>query len=165
MAANTTNYSDTMLGVQYEAKLKYLFIMTIKGIPTYLCTKASRPKWNAAQVQYNYLNSRRYTAGKVTWDTINVTVVDAFTPSGAQAVMAWLRAKHEPTTGRDGYASNYMQNCKIEVLGPGGDVQQSWTLYNCWVTSAQFGDLDMTDQNTPMQINLTLRYDKAVLQF
>jgi hypothetical protein len=74
-------------------------------------------------VTYNYLNMVRYGAGKTTYDTINVTVVDAFTPSGAQAVMAWLRAKHEPLSGRDGYASNYMKDCTIHVLGPSGDVQ------------------------------------------
>jgi len=59
-------------------------------------------------VQYNYLNSKRWTAGKVTWDPINVTVVDAYTPSGAQAVMSLLRAKHEPLSGRDGYFNNYI---------------------------------------------------------
>ena len=106
-----------MLGQLYQGKLKYLFVITIKGIPTYLCTKAARPKWSAAEVTYYHQNTKRYSAGKVTWQPINVTVVDAYTPSGAQAVMAWLRAKHEPITGRDGYAANYMQDVKIEMLG------------------------------------------------
>ncbi len=160
------DYQNEMLGTQYQAKLKYLFLVTIAGIPTYLCTKATRPKWSAAQVQYNYLNNKRWTGGKVTWDPINVTVVDAYTPSGAQAVMALLRAKHEPLSGRDGYFNNYIfPDMKIQVLGPAGDVQQSWKLVNAWIQSADFGDLDMADQSTPMQINLTIRFDKAILQF
>jgi hypothetical protein len=77
--------------------------------------------------------------------------------------MAWLRAKHEPLSGRDGYANNYMKDCTIHLLGPSGDVQESWKLINCWVQSANFGDLDMSDENTPMEIELTLRYDKAIL--
>ncbi len=160
------DYQNEMLGVQYQAKLKYLFLVTIAGIPTYLCTKATRPKWTAAQVQYNYLNLKRWSAGKVTWDPISVTVVDAYTPSGAQAIMTMLRAKHEPLSGRDGYLNNYIfPDMKIQVLGPSGDVQQSWKLVNAWIQAADFGDLDMADQSTPMQINLTIRFDKAILQF
>ena len=159
------DYSNSMLGVRYQVKVKYLFIITIAGIPTYLCTKATRPSQQVAQVQMNYLNLKRWQAGKITWQPINVTVTDAYTPSGAQAVMAWLRAKHEPLSGRDGFATNYMRDATIHVLGPNGSVQQSWKLINCWVQNAEFGDLDMADENTPMQINLTLRYDKAILQF
>lgn len=159
------DYQNDMLGVQYQAKLKYLFIITIQGIPTYLCTSADRPTWNTAQVQYNYLNNKRYTAGKQTWQPISVSIVDAFTPSGAQAVMAWLRAHKEPLSGRAAYANNYMKDITIQVLGPSGDVQESWKLYNCFVTSATFGDLDMSDESTPMSIDLTIRFDNAILQF
>lgn len=159
------DYQNEMLGTQYQAKLKYLFVITIQGIPTYLCTKASRPKWAAAETEYFWLNSRRYTAGKVSWDPISVTVIDAYTPSGAQAVMSWMRAKHEPLSGRDGYAANYMKDCTIHVLGPSGDVQQSWKLLNCWVKSADFGDLDMSDQNTAMEVTIQLRFDKAILEY
>lgn len=159
------DYQNDMLGVAYQVKLKYLFIITIEGIPTYLCTKASRPKWSAGEVQLNYLNLKRYNAGKVTWDPISVTVTDAFTPSGAQAVMGWIRSIHEPLTGRSGYPANYMKDVVIHVLGPSGDVQEEWKLLNVWVQSADFGDLDMASESDPMQINLTLRYDRAILSY
>lgn len=160
------DYQNEMLGVQYQAKLKYLFLVTIAGIPTYLCTRASRPKWSTAQVQYNYLNLKRYSAGKITWEPISISVVDAYTPSGAQIIMSLLRQKHEPLSGRDGYLKNYIfPDMKLQVLGPSGDVQQSWKLVNAWIQSADFGDLDMADQSTPMEINLTIRYDKAILQY
>ena len=159
------DYSDSMLGVRYQVKVSYLFIITIAGIPTYLCTKASRPKQSIAQVQINYLNMKKWQAGKVTWQPINVTVVDAYTPSGAQAVMAWMRSKHQPLSGRDGFASNYMRDATLHILGPNGSVQQSWKMINCWIQNVEFGELDMADENTPLQINLTLRYDKAILQF
>ena len=159
------DYQDDMLGIQYQAKLKYRFLVHIDGIPTYLCTQAGRPKWNTSQVQYDYLNMRHYSAGKTTYDPINITVVDAYTPSGANAIQAWLRSKHEPLSGRDAYASNYMKDMTIHVLGPSGDVQESWKFLNCWVTNADYGDLDMSDQNSKMQITLTIRYDKYIKQF
>lgn len=160
-----TDYSNEMLGQNYVAKLKYLYLIIIDGIPTYLATKATRPTQSVAEVQLNYLNMKRWQAGKITWQPINVTITDAYTPSGAQAVMAWLRHKHEPLTGRDGWPTNYMKNAVIQVLGPDGSSQQRWKLINCWVQNAQYGDLDMSDESTPQQINLTLRYDKAILQY
>lgn len=161
-----TDYSNEMLaGQNYIAKTKYLFLVTINGIEKYLATKATRPTQTVAEMQLNFLNMKRWQGGKITWQPINVTITDAYTPSGAQQVMAWLRSKHQPLTGMDGWPTNYMKTMEIQLLGPDGSSQQKWTIYNAWVQNAEFGDLDMSDESTPVQINLTLRYDKAVLQY
>lgn len=160
------DYQNEMMGVQYEVPLKYQYIVSIQGIPTYLCIQAELPKWSAGQVQLNYINQIRWQAGKVRWQPITLTVIDAYTPSGAQAIMALLRAKHEPATGRDGYYNNYVRKqMSIHILGPSGDVQKSWKLHNAWLQSADFGQLQYADQNTPLQINLTIRYDWAQLEY
>ena len=150
---------------KYQAKLKYLFIVTVDGIPTYLCTKATRPQFNVAQVEYKYLNTKRYSAGRVTYQPISLTVVDAYTPSGAQAVMSWARQQFQPTSGRAGYADNYFKDMKIHVLGPSGDVQEQWILQDCFITATNFGDLSYQADNQVMQIELTIRYNKATLNY
>lgn len=166
------NYSNEMLGQNYVAKPKYLFLIHINNIPTFLATKAARPTQSNAEMQLNFLNTKRWQAGKTTWQPINVTITDAYTPSGAQMVMAWLRAKHESITGRDGWPSSYMRNIVIELLPPDGGGSnesitafQKWTLINAWVTNANFGQLDHADENTPLEIQLTIRYDKAILEY
>lgn len=41
------DYQNEMMGVQYEVPLKYQYIVSISGIPTYLCIQAQLPKWSA----------------------------------------------------------------------------------------------------------------------
>jgi peptide chain release factor 1 len=52
-----------------------------------------------------------------------MTLFDPITPSGAQAVMEWVRLHHESVTGRDGYSDMYKKDLRIDVYrssGPGG---------------------------------------------
>ena len=159
------DYSNQMLGAAFQAKLAYRFVVVIDGLPMFLATKASRPTWKTAQVEYNFINSKRYGAGKMQWDTIDITIVDAYEPSGAQWVMAWLRSQYEPISGRAAYMDNYRRPFEIHVLSPGGTTVQTWKFVNAFITNASFGDLDMTDDSTPLEIVLTIRFDKAIMQF
>ena len=78
--------------------------------------------------------------------------------------MEWVRLSHESVTGRDGYSDFYKKDVTINILGPVGDIVEEWTLKGAWVQSATFGDMTFED-NAPMEIAVTLRYDYAILQF
>ena len=45
-----------------------------------------------------------------------------------------------------------------------GDIVEEWSLKGTWVKQATFGTLDQT-VNDPVEIEATLRYDYAILQF
>jgi hypothetical protein len=47
-----------------------------------------------------------------------MTLFDPITPSGAQAVMEWVRLHHESVTGRDGYSDFYKKDLTLDILGP-----------------------------------------------
>ena len=96
--------------------------------------------------------------------TISLTLFDPITPSGAQAVMEWVRLHHESVTGRDGYSDFYKKDLTFNVLGPVGDKIEQWTLKGAFITSAAFNDLDWAS-NDPAEITLTLSYDYAILEF
>ena len=98
------------------------------------------------------------------WDTLEVTLYDPIVPSGAQAVMEWIRLHKESVTGRDGYSDFYKKDITFNVLGPVGDKVEEWTLKGAMIQSANFGDMAW-DSNEPADITLTLRYDYAILQF
>ena len=85
-------------------------------------------------------------------------------PSGAQAVMEWVRLSHESVTGRDGYSDFYKKDVTFNVLGPVGDKVEEWTLKGTYIANATFGDLDWANATDPVDITLTLRYDYAILQ-
>jgi hypothetical protein len=148
----------------FEPKMANRFIMEIDGIPAYLIKTAARPSLNLGEVPLDHINVRRYVKGKAEWQPITVTLYDPIVPSGAQAVMEWVRLHHESVTGRDGYSDFYKKDITFNVLGPVGDKVEEWTLKGAFITTADFSDLNYSEAN-PAEVSLTLRYDYAILQF
>lgn len=148
----------------YEPKVQNRFILRIDGIPSFLCKKVSRPQLECGEVVLDHINIIRKVKGKCKWSDITLTMYDAIVPSGAQAVMEWVRTSHESVTGRDGYADFYKKNFDIQVLGPVGDIVEQWTVWGAYIKTAQFGDMDWSTE-TQVEINLTLGIDYAVLEF
>ena len=148
----------------FEPKVKNRFIMYVEGIPAYLIKAVARPQITFEEIALDHINVKRYVKGKGDWQLLNITLFDAIVPSGAQAVMEWVRLHKESVTGRDGYSDFYKKDVTINVLGPVGDKVEEWTLKGAMIQSAAFGDLSW-DANEPADITLTLRYDYAILQF
>ena len=148
----------------FEPKTKNRFIMYIEGVPAYLIKTANRPTITFEEIELDHINVKRYVKGKGAWETLEVTLYDPIVPSGAQAVMEWVRLHKESVTGRDGYSDFYKKDITFNVLGPVGDKVEEWTLKGAMIQSANFGDLDWS-VSEPAEITLTLRYDYAILQF
>ena len=148
----------------FEPKTKNRFIMYIEGVPAYLIKTANRPTITFEEIELDHINVKRYVKGKGAWETLEVTLYDPIVPSGAQAVMEWVRLHKESVTGRDGYSDFYKKDITFNVLGPVGDKVEEGTLKGAMIQSANFGDLDWS-VSEPAEITLTLRYDYAILQF
>ena len=148
----------------FEPKLKNRFVMSIDGIPGYLIKTTGRPNISFEEVELHHLNVKRYVKGKATWEPIEFTLYDPVVPSGAQAIMEWVRLHHESVTGRDGYSDFYKKDIDIQVLGPVGDVVETWKLKGAFITAANFGDLDFSSSE-PVEISVTIRMDFCVLEF
>ena len=161
MAITSTN---DMFFTAFEPKLQNRFLMKIDGIPSYLIKKISRPTMEINPVILDHINVKRKIKGKANWAAITIDLYDPVTPSGAQAVMEWVRLHHESVTGRDGYSDFYKKNIDIETLGPVGDVVENWRLMGAFVTNATFGDMDWTS-DAPANINVTMEMDYAILNF
>ena len=148
----------------FEPKLKNRYVMSIDGILAYLIKTANRPSITFEEVELNHLNVKRFVKGKGTWETVSFTLYDPVVPSAAQSVMEWIRLSHESVTGRDGYSDFYKKDVDIQVLGPVGDIVEQWKLKGAWIQSANFNDLDFSSSD-PIEIEVTLRYDYAILEF
>ena len=138
--------------------------MYIEGIPSYFVKSMARPSITFEEIALNHINTTRYIKGRGTWETMEVSLYDPIVPSGAQAVMEWVRLHHESVTGRDGYSDMYKKDITFNVLGPVGDKVEEWTLKGAFITDANFNDLDYASSDA-VDIALTLRYDYAILQF
>ena len=161
MAILDTN--ETMF-TAFEPKLQNRFIMFIDGIPAYLIKKIGRPAISFGEVVLDHINVKRKIKGKANWENITCDLYDPITPSGAQAVMEWVRLSHESVTGRDGYSDFYKKDIRINTLGPVGDIVEEWILKGAYCQNSNFGDMDWTS-DTPANINMTIVMDYAILNY
>ena len=155
---------NEMFFTPFEPKLSNRFIMNIEGIPAFLVKTTGRPNITLNEVELNHINVKRYVKGRAEWQQLTVTLYDPIVPSGAQAVMEWVRLHHESVTGRDGYSDFYKKDITFNVLGPVGDKVEEWTLKGAFITEANFNELDFASSEVA-DIALTLQYDYAILQF
>ena len=148
----------------WEPKKSHQFIMYIGGVPSYLIKSSAKPQISNGEIALDHINIKRYVKGKSVWNTITVSLYDAIVPSGAQAVMEWVRLHHESASGRDGYATFYKKDVTIHQLSPLGEVIEEWILHGTYITDSNFGTLDWGSEDV-VSIEMTLRYDWAFLNF
>ena len=162
--ANLIDPTEAMF-TAFEPKQANRFIMYMDGVPSYLIKKVNRPEYTAGTVELQHINTSRFVKGKSIWGDVTMVLHDPIVPSGAQAVMEWVRLHHESVTGRDGYADFYKKDLTINVLGPVGDKVEEWTLKGAFITAATFGELDWTSADTPLEVSITVKIDYAILQY
>ena len=157
---------DKMFYTNFEPKMKNRYIMefTDVAIPSFVVSAANRPNIQFETVKLDHINVYRKLKGKGEWQDLEITLYDPIVPSGAQAVMEWVRLGHESITGRRGYADFYKKDIDFYMLGPVGDKIEQWKLKGAFIVSANFGDVAF-DSNEPATIELSLAYDYAILEF
>ena len=148
----------------FEPKQQNRFIMYIDGIPSYTVKGVGAVSLTQGSVALNHINVQRYVKGKTVWNTIQFTLFDPITPSGAQAVMEWVRLHHESVTGRDGYSDFYKKDLTFNVLGPVGDIVSEWIIKGALITEANFGDLDWDGEGVT-ELTFTVQPDYCILNF
>jgi hypothetical protein len=156
--------ATALLAETYEPKRKNRWVIAIEGINAFTAKTASRPQFSHDETVIDFINDKRYLAGKITWQPMNVTLLDPIVPSAAQKVMEWARLTWEAQTGRMGYAQFYQKNINLKMLDPVGAVVEDWELQQAWLQDVNFGDLDYTSSD-PADIALVIRYNRAILSF
>ena len=158
------NYNDIFF-TAFEPKQTNRFLLKMEGVPSYLIKGVGAVSLTQTAVALNHINVQRYVKGKSIWGTIALTLYESITPSGAQAVMEWVRLHHESVTGRDGYSDFYKKDLTFQVLGPVGDIVSEWKVMGAIITSVNFGDYSYDDDGTPVNIALEVQPDYCVLNY
>jgi hypothetical protein len=149
----------------FEPKQQNRFIMYVDGIPSYIIKKISAVTFEQGEVVLNHINVYTKVKGKTKWSNLTMTLFDPITPSGAQAVMEWVRLHHESVTGRDGYSDMYKKDLTIDVLGPVGDIVSEWVIKGAFIKGANFGEYNWDTENAAINLSLTIGMDYCVLNF
>ena len=149
----------------FEPKQANRFILYMDGIPSFMIKAMSAVTLSQGVVTLNHINVERKVKGKSMWQNMTMTLFDPITPSGAQAVMEWIRLHHESVTGRDGYSDFYKKDLTIDVLGPVGDIVSEWILKGAFVVNTNFGEYNWDTVDQAIQLQVELSIDYAVLNF
>ncbi len=156
--------NNEMFFQNWEPKTANHFILSVEGIPSFLIKASGRPQISFGDIVIDHINVKRKLKGKAEWADLSITLYDPIVPSGAQAVIEWIRLSHESVTGRDGYADFYKKDVTIDVLGPLGDKVEQWTLKGAFISSANFGTLDWATDGI-VNIEVTLKMDYCILNY
>jgi hypothetical protein len=149
----------------FEPKQPNRFIMYMDGFPSFIVKGVSAVTLTQGSVPLNHINVQRFVKGKTVWNPITFTLFDPITPSGAQAVMEWVRLHHESVTGRDGYSDFYKKDLTFNVLGPVGDVVSEWIIKGAMITSADFGGYGWDDVDSAINLTMEVQPDYCILNF
>ena len=149
----------------FEPKLQNRFYMYVNGIPSYIIKAVSGMGFAQDEIVLNHINIYRKIKGKLKWNDLSLTLFDPITPSGAQAVMEWVRLHHESVTGRDGYSDFYKKDVKIEILGPVGDIVSEWIVKGAFIKSAEFGEYNWDNEAAAQNLTLVLGMDYCILNY
>ena len=139
--------------------------MYVDGIPSYTIKQIAAVSVEMGEIILNHINVYRKIKGKAKWADMQMTLFDPITPSGAQAVMEWVRLHHESVTGRDGYSDFYKKDITINVLGPVGDVVSEWIIKGAFIKSANFGEYNWDTEAAAINLQVTLGMDYCILNY
>ena len=157
--------SNEIFFTAFEPKVQNRFLLLVDGIPSYIIKGISGVSFDSGEIILNHINVYRKIKGKTRWADLTMTLFDPITPSGAQAVMEWVRLGHESVTGRDGYSDFYKKDLTIDILGPVGDIVSEWVIKGAFIKSANFGDYNWDNDTAAQNISVTVGMDYCVLNF
>jgi len=157
--------SNEIFFTAFEPKVQNRFIMYVDGIPAYTIKGISSIGFAQNEIILNHINVYRKIKGRMVWNDLTMTLFDPITPSGAQAVMEWVRLHHESVTGRDGYSDMYKKDVTINVLGPVGDIVSEWIVKGAFIKSGEFGEYNWDNGEAAQNLTVVLGMDYCVLNF
>jgi hypothetical protein len=149
----------------FEPKVANRFMMFMDGVPSYIVRASARPTLTQPAIQVPHINLVRFVKGRSVWGTMQLQFYDPIVPSGAQAVMEWIRLHHESVTGRDGYLEFYKKDLTLNLLGPVGDKVEEWIIKGAQITEANFGELTWEQGENLANITLTIQPDYCILNY
>tara|TARA_R110000822_G_scaffold88929_3_gene205750 strand:+ start:728 stop:1267 length:540 start_codon:yes stop_codon:yes gene_type:complete len=148
-----------------EPKRAYRFILSIKGIESWVITKVTRPSISISESSHQYLNHTFYYPGRIEYNTVSFTLVDPITPNSTAYMLGIFAQSGYSLPSRDKFSTiskkrstGAMGTPQIHTYNADGDKIESFALVNAWVKNVDFGEFDYSSDDL-LNIGVELRYD------
>ena len=161
-----------------EPKRKFRYLLYFAGMPQFIAKTVSKPSFSVGTSEHSFLQHNFNFPGRVTWQDVNITIVDPIQPDSTATLYNILSTagyvlptdvNQEDGSGKRTITKEDMVNAlgpvvQIDTIGSGGaqDVIESWILKNPQITSVNFDTLDYSSDEL-LNIQITLKYDWATL--
>lgn len=149
-----------------EPLRKFRFIVTLgAGEELWYAKSVSKPSFEVSQNEYQLINHKIKYPGIVTWNDIDIVIIDTVSESKGQSYYNKLiEHGYNFDGGIDGVEKQQYKNGEILItqIDADGNPHEEWTLKNAFIKSVKFGDLDYSSDDL-LEITITIAYDSAVL--
>jgi hypothetical protein len=162
---------------------RFLVQITIDGKDlSYMAKSVDKPSYTVSSTPHKFFNHTFHYPGRVEWNSISLTLVDAMDPNGSEALYKYLSgigyvvpldssnnsidvnaagSQLTDTSITKASAINATGRVAIQEIDGSGRVSGEWVLNNPFITEANFGNQSY-DSEDLLEISLTLQYDWAV---
>ena len=168
--------------VKASPKLSYRWVATIGGsahpIQIYTLLAFQKPSFEVHVSEYININDVAYKPGMLTWNPIEIILIDAETPDDNNTEQVYKMMKTAGYQRREGKPMSAIIKSKASAaLGnqiifqqilagsvTGGDetsTLESWKIRNPFITKVDFGRGQYGSEEV-MTVNMTIRYDEAI---
>ena len=173
---------DFWLNPNFEPKRQFRFLVQLSLGPdggqdvTFLAKSVDRPSYTISDNPHQFFNHTFYYPGRVTWNTISLTLVDPVSPNGAELLYQYLETAgvQKPTSIDAATGTTITKSSATAAMGRmviqeiatptgGGNESQivgQWELLNPFFSDVNFGSHDYGSEDM-IDIAITVRYDWA----
>jgi len=159
-----------------DPKRQYRFIAQFSGLGgdcSWMVKNIDKPSVSLSEASHEYLNHTFYYPGRVTWNSVSVTLVDPVEPDATATMMnAMFDAGYKIPKGyvNEDDLSTVSKSSATSVLGEvvirqidsDGEDIEVWKLRNAWIKSVTLSGLDYSGDSLS-EVTMELRYDFASL--
>jgi len=162
---------------KFRFKVEFTSWKDDNGSPVLWYAKtATKPSFTIAAGEHKYLNYTFYYPGTLSWNEVEITLVDPTTPDVAGKLWEFLGSSGWVVPGTpsaqtaDEAFSTISKDRAVSGLGlvnitqldSKGTEIEKWTMHNAFVIDVKFGDLAYGDDELT-ELSLTIKYDWALL--
>jgi hypothetical protein len=152
-----------------DPKRSFRWILHLSHIPSFVVKSTAKPQIQVSNVPHQYIAHTFNYPGRVTWQPLEVTIVDPVYPDASARLVKILQASGYalPVTPQDGTISlskaeavKALGQPVIEQLDATGNPIDRWKLWNAWIEKVTFGSLDYKTEDM-VNVGITFRFDYA----
>ena len=167
----TENTTEPKRNFRWRVTMSNLAQYGVDSAAVWWAKTVDTPSYTVTDVTHSFFDNEYKFPGRVQWQDVNMTLVDPISPNAVQLTNQIILKSGYSIKGSQEFNANPTSITKvganaafgtvvIDIFSGAGDVVESWTMYNPFITSVKFSQLDYSNDDM-RTIDLTWKYDWA----